>query len=329
MDLIKKSIEVVAKAADDGRRIVSFVGSTGDRDRDDEVIKPSGWDVARYKQNPVFLWGHNHSNPPIGKTVSIKKDRESGTLNFDVEFPTEDIYPFADTIFKLYKSGYLNAVSVGFMPLEYKEGDPEKGEPRRTYTRTELLELSGVTVPSNYNALVSARAAGAIDDGEFVCMKAFMEGGDVSTVKIIKPQDAPKASGNAPEEKAPAANLLDDTMPAEDDAPVVKVVEGAAAETEKEAEGQGAPDVIEVLATLKRLEDGVQLIAKMLGIQSIMKDDLCDAVQTGDKQATVDAPESSASYFDMLFSETKNLKDKIDNDSVRGLMDKAREIKEK
>jgi len=77
------------------------------------------------------------------------------------------------TIFKLCKGGFLSATSVGFIPLESVPGKRNgqgmllPGEAYRTFTRVELLELSIVPVPSNPEALISARNAGLISVKEF------------------------------------------------------------------------------------------------------------------------------------------------------------------
>ncbi len=309
MDLIRKCLSVVTKAGDEGKRIISFVGSTPDRDRDNEVVNLSAWDIKRYKDNPVFLWGHNHSSPPIGKAINVKKDKDNGRLMFDVEFPTEDVYPFADTIYKLYKHGYLNAVSVGFLPMEWKDGNPEKNEPRRVYTKAELLELSGVTVPSNYNALVSARNAGAINDGEFVKMKAYMETGESDVVRIVEGE----AQEAAPEQTSGEASIV-----------TVKSIEDSGASKQTD-------DVIRELAeSVKSIADDIQTIAKILGIQTLLKDEPSDAGQTGEKNAGSDAPESSEdeSYFKELFDETVKLHKTVKTSEANELIALARRLKE-
>jgi len=309
MDLIRKCLSVVTKAGDEGKRIISFVGSTPDRDRDNEVVNLSAWDIKRYKDNPVFLWGHNHSSPPIGKAINVKKDKDNGRLMFDVEFPTGDVYPFADTIYKLYKHGYLNAVSVGFLPMEWKDGNPEKNEPRRVYTKAELLELSGVTVPSNYNALVSARNAGAINDGEFVKMKAYMETGESDVVRIVEGE----AQEAAPEQTSGEASIV-----------TVKSIEDSGASKQTD-------DVIRELAeSVKSIADDIQTIAKILGIQTLLKDEPSDAGQTGEKNAGSDAPESSEdeSYFKELFDETVKLHKTVKTSEANELIALARRLKE-
>ncbi len=152
--------EVVGK-----ERVLEFIGTTEMPDRDGEVIKADAWQVDRYTQNPVVQWAHQYNQPPIGRTLSIRQNKKKETI-FEIEFAERETYEFADTIFKLCKEGYLNATSVGFIPIEYERGKKES-EASRIFTKVELLEISIVPVPSNPEALVTARNAGLITTKEF------------------------------------------------------------------------------------------------------------------------------------------------------------------
>jgi HK97 family phage prohead protease len=170
-DMIKKVVTCEVKEIAD--RTLEFIGSTEVQDRDGEVILAKGWDLSNYKQNPVFMWAHRYDQPPIGR--SLKTWAREGKLKFHIEFAPKETYEFADTIYKLYKAGFLKATSVGFIPDPEGiiEGDGEKS-PKRTYSKQELLELSAVPVPSNPEALVQAREAGLITVKEFeVCEGEF------------------------------------------------------------------------------------------------------------------------------------------------------------
>lgn len=145
-------------------RVLEFVGSTEMVDRDGEVIRMSGWQLKNYRKNPVFMWAHDYRSPPIGKTNLVHTDAKG--LVFQVEFADAETYAFADTIYKLYKAGFLKATSVGFIPLEWEDGKDDK-LPRRTYKKQELLELSGVPVPANPEALRLAQDQGLITAKEF------------------------------------------------------------------------------------------------------------------------------------------------------------------
>lgn len=145
----------VKQLGQDDDRTLRFIGSTEAEDRDGDVLAINGWELDNYRKNPVFLWAHDYSIPPIGKTIKLAV--EHGKLMFDVQFPEVGIYPLADTVYELYRKGFLNATSVGFIG---KEGTPIATGVR--FTRQELLELSAVPVPSNPTALQQAKAKGYI-----------------------------------------------------------------------------------------------------------------------------------------------------------------------
>ncbi|MDD5016537.1 MAG: HK97 family phage prohead protease [Eubacteriales bacterium] len=166
-----KDIEFKIKQLGDvSERTLRFIGSDETPDRDNDIIEVAGWNLDQYIKNPVFLWAHNYNEPPIGKAINVEKDMVTRKLVFDVKFPTADEYPFADTIYKLYKGGYINATSVGFKGVKFKTRDepevtamPEWQRGRR-YIEQDLLELSAVPVPSNPNALVQVRSKGFSDN---------------------------------------------------------------------------------------------------------------------------------------------------------------------
>ncbi len=164
MDTIYKTYPFTVKEIAD--RTLEFVGSTEEVDRDGEVVTVAGWELDNYMKNTVFMWVHDYKEPPIGKALKVWK--RDGQLKFNIEFAPKETYEFADTIYKLYKGGFLNATSVGFMPDMDKivEGDGVK-TPRKTYKKQELLELSGVPIPSNTNALRNAIDSGIITIKEF------------------------------------------------------------------------------------------------------------------------------------------------------------------
>ena len=162
--LVQKIITTKITPIEGKDRVLEFVGSTETVDRDGEVIKADAWQLGSYNKNPVVQWAHDYQSPPVGKTLSIER-RGTDTV-FQIQFATSDEYAFADTVYKLCKGGYLNATSVGFIPIEYEKAK-KQGDPSRTFTKVELLEISIVPVPSNPDALVSARNAGIITVKDF------------------------------------------------------------------------------------------------------------------------------------------------------------------
>lgn len=163
MEMLKKVLPFEVKEV--APRVLEFIGSTEDKDRQGDIIMAGGWQLKHYKKNPVFMWAHQYADPPIGKAIKVWA--EDGKLKFHIQFAEKDEYEFADTIYKLYKGGYLRASSVGFMPLESEPIDKDDegffAVPTR-FLKQELLELSGCPVPANPNALAEAKAKGLIKD---------------------------------------------------------------------------------------------------------------------------------------------------------------------
>lgn len=143
-------------------RTVRFIASDETTDRMGDIIKVAGWDHKNFDGNPVILWGHDQDGLPIGKgkaSVGVKANGEPA-LFIDVDFATAEQYKFADTVYQLAKDGFLNAVSVGFMPKKWTfvEDEAERkelglGQWGVLYDEVELLEVSVVSVPANPSAL--------------------------------------------------------------------------------------------------------------------------------------------------------------------------------
>jgi len=160
MESIKKLVHFEVKEVEGEDRTLSAVASTGIKDRDGDIIEPSGWKLKNFRKNPVILWAHTYSGKdalPIAKATEIKV--EDGKLKFKAKFPEKETYEFADTVYKLYKDGWIRTFSVGFIPFKREEIDDEdegeKGLMRNgyRYTSQELLEISGCPVPSNAEAM--------------------------------------------------------------------------------------------------------------------------------------------------------------------------------
>lgn len=156
MEIKKRTFTGEIKGINEDEKTLTAYISTKARDRMDESLLPEGADLKKYNQNPVVLFAHDYSRPPIGKALWTKKDGK-GILS-KVQFANT---PFAKEIFELFKGGFMNAFSVGFMPKEWVDGDGKK-TPARTYTKWEMLEYSAVPVPANPEALALAMQKGIL-----------------------------------------------------------------------------------------------------------------------------------------------------------------------
>jgi len=144
---------------DGAERTLRFCFSDGSVDRMNDTIAASGWDLSDFLANPVALWAHDSSAPPIGgaRNVGVEGDRLLG----DIEFAPPETYAFADTIYRLVLGKFLRAVSVGFLPTRYAfvENDSERGF-GIDFLEQSPLEISVCPVPANPNALQEARRKG-------------------------------------------------------------------------------------------------------------------------------------------------------------------------
>ncbi len=132
---------------------VSFVASSSSPDRYGDIIDQKGWMLENYRKNPVVLLNHDSNQLPIGKGNVHLRD---GQLVIDVQFDQED--ERAREVERKAKAGFMNAVSVGFRPLESKsrselpEDNKYYGQRGMYYSKSELLEVSIVTIPANGEA---------------------------------------------------------------------------------------------------------------------------------------------------------------------------------
>lgn len=129
--------------------------SSGTIDRDGDVLDPNGWLFNNFRKNPLLLWSHNASSgekrPAIGRIEDVEV--RNGQVYFTPVFDMKD--PFAKEIYRKYKDNFLNAFSVGFLPLEWEET-----ETGYHFKKQEALEFSAVNVPANPEALVVLREEG-------------------------------------------------------------------------------------------------------------------------------------------------------------------------
>jgi HK97 family phage prohead protease len=118
------------------------LASTSAIDRHGDSVDQNGWILNNYLKNPVMLWAHKYDELPVAKATSIEVTDKGLEMAF--EFASAEGNPKAQQIKTLYDEGYLNAVSVGFIPME-RNGN--------SITKSELLEVSFVPVPANQEAL--------------------------------------------------------------------------------------------------------------------------------------------------------------------------------
>src|SRR5262245_42728073 len=100
--------------ADPDRLTLRCVISTAEPDRAGDVVVPAGLRNADdYLRNPVVLWAHQRTLPPIAVCRGLE------VLNDCIVAETQFArgVAFAEDVFRLYEQGILRAWSIGFVPL--------------------------------------------------------------------------------------------------------------------------------------------------------------------------------------------------------------------
>lgn len=211
-------LDVKERAAGNGK--ARFVASTANPARSDRsIIDQASWKLDGYQANSVVLKDHEYEVDSItGRGVATV---EQGRLMLDVTWA-----PSAAGVLcrELYEGGFLNAVSVGFIPGRMtRRSELPKEHPYYTdvgwsyvYFDCELIEVSMVAVGDDASALAEREGAsvevrgvsdvsGLIDslvtDGRFA--RAVAAALTASGV-VLTPAPAPGGSGV---ETAPTGGL--------------------------------------------------------------------------------------------------------------------------
>ena len=158
MDKARYKIQRLETKVIDDRR-VEVIMSTEAKDRDGDIIRVSGWNLASFLSHPILLSSHNYYSlsSQIGEWEDVSKKTRgdakmlTGVANYYVNEGNAE----ADWGYNLASKGRA-AYSVGFIPDMAKatklEGDNEWYY-SYDFNGQELLECSHVTVPSNPEAL--------------------------------------------------------------------------------------------------------------------------------------------------------------------------------
>lgn len=159
--------------------VLHMVASNETLDRYNEVVDAKGWQLDRYRRNPVIQNSHRYGD--ILDTIGRAEKTEviNGSLVQVWRFASKE-NPIAKIARDLYRGKFLNASSVGFIPHEWEPGN-HATEYSRKYTKAELLEVSAVGIPANPDALQLAFKSGCIEKSDLVELSQLL----ASTLKQV------------------------------------------------------------------------------------------------------------------------------------------------
>lgn len=225
--------------------------STEHEDRMREVILQDGWQLERYKANPVVLWGHSHYDLPIGICTELVLTEFDGKKALKAYGKFAD-HEFAQTIRKLYDAKIVRTTSVGFIPKKWDEND------RNVIAVAELLEFSFVSVPANPFALSTLGQLGY----ESAAVGALVQKGVLHFDMKTQDTENTDEAADAPGEVAAAEEAVDvDTE--EKDAPA------AAEEASEEADADTTVETTETEAEDEEKSLDERLAAKKAELEAV------------------------------------------------------------
>lgn len=134
--------KTIKKADNTEDTVYTMVSSTSDKDRHGDIVVQN-WILDGFNKNPVLLDSHNYDSIThiLGKMENNRV--EDNKLKHEIKFATMN--PKGQLAKDMVDGGFINASSVGFIPLEFdNEG---------IILKSELLEVSLVSVPANAMAL--------------------------------------------------------------------------------------------------------------------------------------------------------------------------------
>ena len=170
---IRGGLHTTCKDVDGDEPMMDFIASDNSIDRYNEVIDQGGWQLDNFRANPVIPDCHDYSSITriLGRAESVGVS-DDGKLMNRVKFCLDN--PMGSLAYKMAKGGFIKSQSVGFIPIEWTNGG--KGEPDRTYTKQELLEISMVVVPANPGATIGlALKQGAIQKSDLTQLADFLK----------------------------------------------------------------------------------------------------------------------------------------------------------
>lgn len=139
------------KAVNPDTRTITGWATTPGVDRVGDIVEPLG---VQYKNPLPLLWQHDHQQP-VG-LVEFGKPTEKGvpfTATFAEVTEPVGLFNRIEEAWQSVKAGLVRAVSIGFRDMG---SEPIKGSWGTRYLKTEVYELSLVTIPANAEATITS-----------------------------------------------------------------------------------------------------------------------------------------------------------------------------
>lgn len=166
---------------DTSRLTADAIITTSTRDREGDVVQSMGLNLSNYRKNPVWLWSHDSSQGPVGKsedsqgnlTVWLNRDHAVARCAFHTHTK------IAEQTAAMVMDGFVRSVSIGFQPhrADRISAAPttQKAKPHGAaippgappvvgwrFDEVDLLEISWTAIGMNPDAIATTLGKGII-----------------------------------------------------------------------------------------------------------------------------------------------------------------------
>lgn len=172
-DGILRIVSGTTKSVDSPKCTLRAVLSSETVDRYGDIIRASAFNTPKnfknyFDLNPILLWAHNRDcsvpTRPIGKIINpdFNGTDMNGQRAFEGDVVFDQSYEFAMEVWRGYEGGFLQAFSVGVIPITIKnESEDCDGY---EFLEVDLLENSAVPIPANPAAVKKAFMDGTVSE---------------------------------------------------------------------------------------------------------------------------------------------------------------------
>jgi HK97 family phage major capsid protein/HK97 family phage prohead protease len=181
------------KAVNAETRTITGWATTPGVDRVGDIVEPLG---VQYKNPLPLLWQHDHQQP-VG-LVEFGKPTAKGvpfTATFAEVTEPVGLFNRIEEAWQSVKAGLVRAVSIGFRDMG---SEPIKGSWGTRFLKTEVYELSLVTIPANAEATITSikafdiGAPAASGKKEFTVVRLGKTAGASATKTVTKSVPKPQ-----------------------------------------------------------------------------------------------------------------------------------------
>ena len=139
------------KAVDTATRTITGIASTPTPDRHGDILEPTGATFA----NPIPLLFHHDKQRPVGTAIlTATPDAITFTASLPVVESRGALRDRINEAWDTIAAGLMRGISIGFRPLA--DGVKTLKSGGYHFQKTEIVELSLVTIPANVDATILA-----------------------------------------------------------------------------------------------------------------------------------------------------------------------------